>query len=322
MDRRSLVAALGGIALVGAMTVAPAMAQSDRPRRIGFLGSERRLGKFEAGLADLGYAAGRDLEIVYRSGGRPEYLAIAAAELVAFKVEVIVAAGSPAIRAAQRATSTIPIVMTGASDPVGTGFVKSLAQPGGNITGHSLQNPELSGKRLALLKEVVPHVDRVGMLVDPDDPPVSFSIRETEEAAARLGIELSLGEARRADEFEAAFDAIEREKPDAVVILPASLMTRNAALIAKLTLARRLPSVSYFREFPEAGGLMSYGPNLDQLARQSAVYVDKILKGANPADLPVAQPTRFEFVVNLRTARKLDLALPTTVLAGADDVIE
>jgi putative tryptophan/tyrosine transport system substrate-binding protein len=212
--------------------------------------------------------------------------------------------------------------MTGSSDPVGTGFVASLAHPGGNITGLSLQSPELSGKRLGLLKEIVAGLSLVAVLSDPDDPPVVFSLRETKDAAEALGIELQFVEVRRPEDFEPAFASLTRSQPGALVILPASIMTRHARRIAELALKSRMPAISYFREFPEAGGLISYGPNLDDSSQHAAIYVDRILKGTPPADLPVEQPIKFDLVINLRTAKAIGLAVSPSILAGADEVIE
>src|SRR4029453_605893 len=204
--------------------------------RIGFLGLERRLEKFRQGLGILGYVEGRDIVIEYRSSDPAYRLPAFAAELVALKADVIVAGGSLAVRAAQQATRTIPIVMTGTSDPVGTGFVASLARPGGNITGLSLLSPELSGKRLALLREIINGLSRLVLLLNPDDPAVVFSLRETEKAARALGMEISLAEARSAKDLDGAFALIAKIRPEALVILPASLMTRYASRIAELAL--------------------------------------------------------------------------------------
>jgi putative ABC transport system substrate-binding protein len=237
------------------------------------------------GLGDLGYIEGRDIVVEYRPSDREDRLTDFAAEPVALKVDVIVASGSQAVRAAQQLTRSVPIVMTGSSDPVGAGFVASLAQPGGNITGLSLQSPELSGKRLGLLKEIVARLSRVAVLSNPDDPPVVFSLRDTKDAAGALGIEHQFVEARRPEDFDSAFASVTERQPGALVILPASIMTRYAGRIAELALNSRMPAISYFRDFPEAGGLISYGPNLDDSSRRAAVYVDKILKGTNPSDL-------------------------------------
>jgi putative ABC transport system substrate-binding protein len=317
--RRGFVTLLGGV--VAWLLVAQAQ-PFNRPRRIGFLGPERRLKKMQKGLGDLGYVEGRDIIVEYRPSDRADRLPGFAAELVALPADVIVASGSQAVRAAQQATRSIPIVMTGSSDPVGSGFVASLARPGGNITGLSLQSPELSGKRLALLKEIVASLSRVAVLSNPDDPPAVFSLRETEDAARALGIEVQFMEARRPEDFDDAFASVTDKHPGALVVLPASLMTRHADRIAELALNGRLPAISYFKEFPQAGGLMSYGPNLDRSAERSAVYVDKILKGAKASELPVEQPTKFELVINLRTAKVLDLDVPAPLIARADEVIE
>jgi putative ABC transport system substrate-binding protein len=314
------------ITFVGATVLAwPCVARARAPNgvaRIGFLGLERRLEKFRQGLVDLGYVEGRDIVIEYRSSDPSDRLPGFAAELVALNADVIVAGGSLAVRALQQATRTIPIVMTGTSDPVGTGFVASLARPGGNITGLSLLSPELSGKRLQLLKEITKNLSRLAILLNPDDPAVVFSLRETEKAARALGVEISLVEARRGEDLDGAFALIANIRPEALVILPASLMTKYAARLAELALNCRTPTISYFGDFPDAGGLMSYGPSLDYSARRAAVYVDRILKGAKPSDLPVQQPTEFELIINLKTAKALGLTVPKRLSAIADKLIE
>jgi putative ABC transport system substrate-binding protein len=273
------------------------------------------------GLGDLGYLVGRDILIEYRPSD-PDRLPRFVAELVRLKVDVIVASGSQSVRAAQQATTTIPIVMTGASEPVGTRFVESLARPRGNITGLSLQSPELSGKRLALLQEIDGRLSRVAVLWNPDDPPAVFSLAETERAAKDLNLDLHSAVVRAPEDFENAFASFAQHECRALVVLPASLMTRNASRIASLALDRGLPAISYFRGFPEAGGLMSYGPDLDDLSRRAAGYVDKILNGAKPGDLPVEQPTTFEMVINARTAKMLGISVPTALIARADNLIE
>lgn len=320
MRRREFITLLGATALAWPFA-APARAANGKAF-IGFLGLERRLEKFRQGLRDLGYVEGRDIVIEYRPSDPADRLPAFAAELVALKADVIVAGGSLAVRAVQQATRTIPIVMTGTSDPVGTGFVASLARPGGNITGLSLLSPELSGKRLALLKEINKDLSRLAILLNPDGPAVVFSLRETEKAARASGMEISLVEARSGKDLDGAFALIAKIRPEALVILPASLMTRYASRIAELALNYRMPTISYFREFPEVGGLMSYGPSLDYSAQRAAVYVDRILKGAKPSDLPVQQPTKFELVINLKTAQALGLAVPRRLGAVADELIE
>jgi putative ABC transport system substrate-binding protein len=318
--RREFIALLGAGVLVWLFA---ARARTPYGKaRIGFLGLERRLETFRQGLGDLGYVEGRDIVIEYRPSDPADRLPGLAAELVALNVDVIVAGGSLAVRAAQQATRTIPIVMTGTSDPVGTGFVESLARPGGNITGLSLLSPELSAKRLELIREITKDLSRLAILLNPDDPPVVFSLRETEKAARASGMEISLVEARRGEDLDGAFALIAKIRPDALVILPASLMTKYAARIAELALNFGTPTISYFRDFPQVGGLMSYGPSLDDSSRRAAVYVDWILKGAKPSDLPVQQPTKFELVINLKTAKALSLAVPNRLSSIADELIE
>jgi ABC-type uncharacterized transport system substrate-binding protein len=290
-------------------------------RQIGFLGPQRRLKQLRLGLAELAYIEGRNFVIEHRPSDPADRLPGFAAELVKLKVDVIVASGSLAVRAAQQATRSIPIVMTGASDPVGTGFVASLARPGGNITGMSLQSPALSGKRLEWLKEIVKDLSRLAVLLNPDDPPAVFSLKETERAAQASGLELYVVEVRKADDFDGAFWSFGARRPDALVVLPASIMTEYAGRIAGLALTNKLPTISYFREFPESGGLMSYGPNLDDSARQAAIFVDQILKGAKPSDLAVQQPSKFELVINASTAKQLGLTITPMMLMIAE-VIE
>jgi len=320
MRRREAIIFLAATALTWPL---PARARSpDGMARIGFLGLERRLEKFRQGMRDLGYIEGRDIVIEYRPSDPADQLPGFAAELVALNPDVIVAGGSLAVRAVQKATRTIPIVMTGTSDPVGTGFVASLARPGGNITGLSLLSPELSGKRLDFLRQITQGLSRLGILLNPDDPAVVFSWRQTEKAAQALGMEINLAEARKDADLDGAFASIEKVKTDALVILPASLMTKYAARIAQLALNSRTPTISYFRDFPEVGGLMSYGPSLDDSARGAATYVDRIFKGAKPSDLPVQQPTKFELVINLNTARALGLTVPRRLSAIADELID
>jgi putative ABC transport system substrate-binding protein len=327
VSRRALiVAAIGGATPFGTAT---AWAQQvltpqpgDRVPHIGTLLFDRGKDAFLQGLHDAGYIEGRNIVLESRSIFPAETLPRFAAELVALKVEIIVASGSQAVQAARQATQSIPIVMTASSDPIGTGFVASLARPGGNVTGMSLLNPELSGKRLELLKEIAGGVSRVAVLWNPDDPPAAIALKETEDAARTLGIETRAFAARRTDDFDAAFASAIEAGPKAVVILSAPLMRLHMRRIATWALQNRLPSIFWEKGFPEAGGLMSYGPDADSLYRRSAAFVDKILKGAKPADLPVEQPTKFELVLNLKTAKALGLTVPQSILARADEVIE
>src|SRR6266851_3898606 len=320
VKRREFITLLGGTAAT--WPLAGRAQQGERMRRIGVLATTIHEDAIRQGLHDLHYIEGKNIFIEYRPADRADRLPDLAAELVGLKVDVIVATGSQAVRAAQQATQSIPIVMTASSDPVGSRFVTSLARAGGNITGLSLLSPELSGKRLEFLKEIVVGVSRVAVLWNPDDPPAVLSLKETEAAAGQLGLELRSAEVRSLDDFDIAFASARRIRAGAIVILSAPVMTLHAGRIAELALESRLPSISNASELPKAGGLMSYGPNINDLCRRAAIYVDKILKGTNPADLPVEQPTKFELVINLRTVKALGLTLPSTLFAIADEVIE
>jgi len=298
--------------------------QPGKVPHIGFLSlSGANQEAFRQGLRDLGYIEGKNIAIESRTAAnRADRLSVLAGELVDLKVDVIVAAGSQAVHAAQRTTKSIPIVMTSSSDPVGTGFVASLAHPGGNITGLSLVGPDLSTKRLEMLKEVVLGVSRVAVFWNPDDPAAKISLRETEDAAKAQAMHLQILEIREASDFESAFRAANKGRARALILLPAPIVATQAKQIAELALKNNLPAISPVSEFPNAGGLMSYGANLADLYRRAATYVDKILKGAKPADLPVEQPTKFELVINLKTAKQIGLTIPPNVLARADKVIK
>ena len=278
---------------------------------------------FRQGLRDLGWVEGQNITIEYRSAeGRLERLPDLAGELVTLKVDLIVAVATPGARAAKEATATIPVVMVGVGDPVGLGYVMSLARPGGNITGLSSMSVDLGPKRLELLKETIPKLSRVSVLWNPADPARALEVRDTQAAAEKLGLRLQSVKVRSADEIEGAFGAMTRERPDALIVQQDPLTIRHRTRIAELALRSRLPAIGVFREFAEAGGLMTYGTNLADLYRRAATYVDKILKGAKPADLPVEQPTRFELVVNLKTVRALGLTLPRSVLIRVDQLIQ
>ena len=297
--------------------------QPGKVPHIGFLSlSGANQEAFRQGLRDLGYIEGKNIAIESRTvANRADRLSVLADELVDPKVDVIVAAGSQAVHAAQRTTKSIPIVMTSSSDPVGTGFVASLAHPGGNITGLSILGPDLSTKRLEMLKEVVLGVSRVAVFWNPDDPAANLSLRETEDAAKAQAMHLQILEIREASDFESAFRAANNGRARALMLLPAPIVDTQAKQIAELALKDNLPAISPVSEFPNAGGLMSYGANLADLYRRAATYVDKILKGAKPADLPVEQPQKFELVINLKTAKQIGLTIPPNVLARADKVI-
>ncbi len=275
------------------------------------------------GLRELGYVEGQNIIIERRlSEGKAERLSDLAAELVRRKVAVIVAAGTPGPEAAKRATAAIPIVMTNHGDPVGSGLVASLARPGGNVTGLSLLSPELVGKQLELLREVVPKVSRVGVLWNPANRTHALSLREAEVAARSLGVQLQILEARAPSEFDSAFAAMTKERAGALLVLGDPMFFGHRTRIAELSAKGRLLSVFLLREHAMAGGLMAYGPSLRDNFRRAATYVDKILKGAKPADLPVEQPTKFELVINLRTAKALGLTIPQSILIRADQVIQ
>jgi putative ABC transport system substrate-binding protein len=278
---------------------------------------------FRQGLRDVGYIEGQNIAIEYRyAEGKLEQLPDLAAELVRLKVDVIVTAGTPAALAAKQATRTISIVMGLAADPVGSGIVASLSQPGGNVTGSSLMAPELAGKRLQLLREVVPGASRVAVLANLTVPYAGLIVRETEAAARVLGVQLQLLEIRAPEEIERAFEAATRGRASALIVVEGPLTQTHQALIAALAAKRRLPAMYGQRDFVEAGGLMSYGANFADLFRRAATFVDKILKGRKPSDLPVEQPTRFELVINMRTAKDLGLTLPQSILIRTDHFIQ
>jgi putative tryptophan/tyrosine transport system substrate-binding protein len=278
---------------------------------------------FRQGLASLGYVEGRNLALHERwSEGKSDRLASLAADLVRLNVDVIVAASTPAARAAQQATKTIPIVLTLVTDPVGDGFAASLARPGGNVTGLSMMHPELSGKRLALLKDVVPKASRVAVFRSPSTPLYARLLRETEVAARTLGVQLQVVEVRGSAEFDNAFATVARDHADALLWLPDPMFRHHLRRILDLAAKNRLPALYWSRESVEAGGLMSYGANIPNMYRSAAIFVDKILKGVKPAELPIEQPSKFELAINLKTAKALGLTIPPPLLLQADKVID
>jgi putative ABC transport system substrate-binding protein len=284
-------------------------------------GYASRLEAFRHGLRDLGYVEGRTITLEYRfAEGQADRLPALAEELVQLPVDVLVVDGTIAIRPAQHATTTIPIVMV-AADPVGAGLVASLARPGGNSTGLSMMIPDLSGKRLEFLKEVVPHLSHVAALWH-HDAPVGPYLKETQAAAQALRLQLHALAVRSPDEFDQAFAAMTSAHADALVLMPSGLFFSHHTQLAALAVQHRLPAMFMEREFVEAGGLMAYGPSLADLSRRAATYVHQILQGAKPADLPVEQPTKFELVINLKTAKELGLTIPPTVLFQADEVMK
>jgi putative ABC transport system substrate-binding protein len=323
---------VGIVALAVILAICGARAGAQEPTkspRIGFLiggsasSAAARIEAFRQGLSELSYVEGKNIVIEWRYGeGKLDHLPTLAAELVRFKVDIIVTTGGTPTRAAKEATSTIPIVMAQDSDPVGSGFVASLARPGGNITGLSSVAPELGGKRLELLKEIVPKLSRVAILGTSTNPGYAQTIREMELAAGAFGVRLQYLDVRAVKDIETAFRAAGKERADAVLLLVSFVLNSQRKQITDLAIKSRLPAIYYNPEWVEDGGLMSYGVSFSDLYRRAATYVDKILKGAKPADLPVEQPTKFEFIINLKAAKQIGLTIPPNVLVRADKVIK
>ncbi|HEY7577857.1 MAG TPA: ABC transporter substrate-binding protein [Acetobacteraceae bacterium] len=327
MRRRKFVALLGG--MVAAWPFAARAQHWGKIPRVGFMGNSTAaleanlIGPFREGLREHGYEEGRNVEIVFRwAEGRYERFPALIAELIAANVDVIVTAGTPAALAVKKATSTVPVVMAAVGDPVGTGIVSSLARPGGNITGLSGTAPDLEGKRLELLREVVPNLSQVAFFLNPANALHDISLRQARAAANALHIKLLPQEVRRSEDLDGAFASIVKERPGGLLILADRVFLHDRERIMKFATERRLPSVNAYRELVEAGGLMSYGPSYEDMHRRAADYVDKILKGAKPGDLPIEQPTKFDLLINAKAAKALAIALPPTVLARADEVIE
>ena len=275
------------------------------------------------GLRELGYTEGKNITIEWRyAEGKLDRVPALAAELVNLKVDIIVTGGTIATGAAKRATSTIPIVMTQDNDPVGSGFVASLARPGGNITGLSTFAPELGGKRLEILKEIIPKLSRVAVLGTSTVPGYAEMKKELELTAKAFKVQLQYLDVRDAKEIETSFEAAKKARADAVITLTSAILVAHRAEIAEMAVKHRLPAIYHFSSFVEDGGLMFYGPNVVDLTRRAPTYVDKILKGRTPADLPVEQPKKFEFIVNLKAAKLIGLTIPPNLLARADKVIK
>jgi putative tryptophan/tyrosine transport system substrate-binding protein len=282
-----------------------------------------RVDAFARGLRELGHVEGRNVVIEYRwAEGKLERLPVFVKELVQAKVDVIVSSATPAIRIAKDQTSTISIVMAGVTDPVGNAFVANLAQPGGNITGLTHVAPDLTGKRLELIKEVIPELLRVAVLWNPNQPGQSAAFKEMQTAAQAWKLNVISMEARNRDEIEKVLSGSAKDHFQALLELPDPLLVFNRELIAGFTAKRKLPNMYSFSEYVKAGGLVSYGTSFSNLFHRAATYVDRILKGAKPADLPVEQPTKFELVINLKTAKQIGLTIPPNVLARADKVIK
>ena len=291
------------------------------PSSASFLSTRREA--FHRRLRELGYVEGKNIVIEYRyAEGKPERLPDLVAELVRLKVDIIVTAGPGATLAAKKASGTIPIVFAAANDPVGTGLVSSLARPGGNITGLSTMTPDLDGKRLELLKEAFPKVARVAFLWESGGTRGNQTLTDMEAPAKALGLKLQSLPVRSLDDFDSAFARAKRDGAQALITTTGSLINTQQRRVLDLAAKNRLPAIYHYSEFVEAGGLMSYAPNQADLWRRAADFVDKILKGAKPADLPVEQPTKFELVINLKTAKQIGLTIPQRVLARADRVIK
>jgi putative ABC transport system substrate-binding protein len=318
---------LTAILAIGFLAISlPAPAQPPRTiYRVGVLGNENSppWDGFRQGLRDLGYVDGRNLSMEWRwSEGKPDRFPALAMELVALRPDVIVASGTQAVRAAMQATSAIPIVMTTSSYPEKIGLVRSLSRPGGNVTGLSNVGPELSGKKLELLKEIAPKVSRVAVLWNPTSPVEPLAFQELLTAAPAVSVQIQSVEVRSPDDFSAAFAAISSSRVHALLALGNPINFRGRQLIADFALRNRLPSIYDERLFVDAGGLMSYAPSFTDSFRRAATYVDKILKGAKPADLPVEQPMKFELVINVKTAKILGLTIPPSLLLRADQLVE
>ena len=327
MDRRTFIGTVAG-----ALLAAPLAAEAQPARkvhRIGFLGNSTEaleanlVGPFRDGFREIGYIEGRDLAIEYRwAEGQYDRFPALIAELIALKVDVIVTAGTPAALAVRRATTAIPLVMVAVGDPVGSGLVKSLARPGGNLTGLVSIAPDLEGKRLELLTEVVPRLSFVAFLLNPANAFHVTSEKQARAAAKVLHLKVEFFPVRAESEFDHAFQSISRQRPGALVMLADRLFLHHRARIVDFAARNRLPTVYAYTELVEAGGLMSFGPSYLGMHRRAAYFVDRILKGVKPADLPMEQPSKFELMINLRTAKALGLTVPQSLLQRADQVIE
>lgn len=326
-DGRNILSATLAVLLI----VAPVCAKAQPARKTPLVAllltgspsaSEPMTAAFRQELRNLGYVESRNIALELRWADVPQRLSDLATDLVRSNADIIVTQGTPAAQAARRATSTIPIVMATSGDPVAVGLVSSLARPGGNITGNSILGPDLIGKRLELIKELVPSVSRVAVLSNPTNPMHALHVREAEAAAKTLGIALQVLEARGPDDFERVFHAATSGRASALLVFGDPVLKANRTRLANLATKSRLPAVYELSGFAEAGGLANYGPSLPELFRRAAFYVDKILRGAKPADLPVQQPSKFELVINIRTATALGLTIPPSVLLRADRVVE
>jgi putative tryptophan/tyrosine transport system substrate-binding protein len=325
MRRREFITLLGGAA---AMPLTARAQQPGKVPRLGYLGFgpasayDTRLEALRAGLRDLGYVEGKNIVIEFRWADRVDQLPALAAELVRMKVDVIFASSSTLVEPARQATQTIPIVFSNHADPVGIGHVASLPRPGGNITGLSMLLTDLVAKELEILSEALPQAKRIGVLWNPTTPSHTPAVRAVEDAAKKLGVKLILVPVRVAGDFDAAFGTMVQEGAAGFLVVPSPLSTSYRTKLAELALKNRLPAMYGHKDYVEAGGLMSYGADIVDLNRRAAAYIDKILKGARPGDLPVEQASKYQLVFNLKTAKALSFQIPPTLLARADEVIE
>jgi putative ABC transport system substrate-binding protein len=327
LKRRDFITLLGGAAV--AWPLAARAQQSRKVPRIGVLlagtpaSFSLRAGAFREGLQALGYSEGKTIAIEWRWGqDRVERLPELAAELVRLNVDAIVTGGTPAAKALKDATRTIPIIMAIIGDPVAAGLVDNLARPGGNATGFSIVAPELGEKRLQLMKEVVPGVSSVAVILNVANPQSQIELREMQVAARTLNLRLHLVQISAESSLENAFEKLSKDSTQALIVLTDAILYSQRSRIVALAAGKRLPAMYFFRDFVQEGGLMSYAPSDSDLFRRAATYVDRVLKGANPGDLPVEQPTKFELVINLKAAKALGLAIPSTLIALADEVID
>ncbi|HEU4340845.1 MAG TPA: ABC transporter substrate-binding protein [Candidatus Binatia bacterium] len=328
MSVKTFCLALGAMLL--GLSVAAEAQQPKKIARIAYLAPStpaavaHLIESFRQGLREHGYVEGKGFVLELRYGdGKAQQLPELARELVSLKVDVILTSTDGAIAVVKQQTQTIPIVMATSTDPVRTGFVASLARPGGNVTGLSVISPELGGKRLELLREVVPTLSRVAFIWNPDIPGATLEYKELEGASHSLRLQLQFLEVRRSDDLQNVFSAVTKGRAEALILAwPNPVLFSNRDEVTSFAQRNRLPAIYAQKEFVEAGGVMSYGPNLADLYRRAATYVDKILKGAKPADLPVEQPTKFELLINLKTAKQIGLTIPPNVLARADKVIK
>jgi ABC-type uncharacterized transport system substrate-binding protein len=324
MKKATLISILVVAVQLGIAVIAEAQQPTKVPR-VGMLvsGGQQRVDAFQQGLRELGYIEGKSIIIERRDPeGRTEKYPELAAELVHLKVDVIVTGGLTGARAAAKATKTVPIVIAAGGDPVRIGLVASLARPGGNVTGNTTLSPELSTKGLELIKEVLPKASRVAILWNPEGSASVVAFKETEAAAPSLGLTPLSFEIKRREDLEPSFGALGQRRADALLVIQSPVPTANRKRLVELAAKHRLPAMYWEKEFVEAGGLMSYGSDYTALYRRAATYVDKILKGTKPADLPVEQPTKFEFVISLRAAKQIGLTIPPNVLARADKIIK